>query len=119
VRNDYKLNTNKELSCKDLNLNNSSYQALAEGLDDFQLRYAEVNPLAQTIQWKTAGQVLTMSQVIGIEVCVVVAGLYSVNRTPPKVTPTGCQGEPLAADGRARRTFKRVLALRNRGDLMP
>lgn len=50
VRNDYKLNTNKELSCKDLNLNKGSYQALAEGIEDFQLQYAEANPNTHTIQ---------------------------------------------------------------------
>jgi prepilin-type N-terminal cleavage/methylation domain-containing protein len=38
VRNDYKINTNQELSCKDLNPSNSTYQALAEGVEDFHLR---------------------------------------------------------------------------------
>lgn len=50
VRNDYKLNTHKELTCKDLNLANSTYQALAEGVEDFQVRYAQANPTTQTLQ---------------------------------------------------------------------
>ena len=119
VLNHYKLNTNKELTCKDLNLTNSTYQALAEGVEDFQLRYAEANAVAQTVQWKTANQVTAMSQVIGLEVCVVVASITPIKQTPPSVSNTGCQGEALATDGRMRRTFKRVIALRNRDDVMP
>lgn len=119
VRNDYKLNTNKELSCKDLNLTNSSYQALAEGVEDFQIRYAEANPLAQTVQWKTANQVTAMSQVIAVEVCLIVASIHTVNHRQPSASNTGCQDEALAADGHMRRSFKRVMALRNRGGVMP
>ena len=119
VGNHYKLNTNKELTCKDLNLNNSTYQALAEGVEDFQVRYAEAHPVAQTVQWKTANQVTAMSQVIAIEVCLVVASSMANNHTPSSVSLKGCQGETMANDGRARRTFKRVMALRNRIDVMP
>jgi type IV pilus assembly protein PilW len=119
VRNDYKLNTNKELSCKDLNLTNSTYQALTEGVEDFQLRYAEANPSAQTIQWKTANQVTDMTQVLAIEVCLRVASITTVHNTKPSSSVSGCQGEALPSDGRVRRTFKRVMALRNRDGVMP
>lgn len=119
VRNDYKLNTNKELSCKDLNLNNSTYQALAEGVEDFQLRYAEATPSTQTIQWKSANQVSNMAQVVAIDVCVRVASISTVHNTKPNPSALGCQGEALPLDGRVRRTFKRVFALRNRDVLMP
>jgi type IV pilus assembly protein PilW len=119
VRNDYKLNTNKELSCKDLNLTNSTYQALAEGVEDFQLRYAEANPSTQTIQWKTANQVTDMSQVLAIEVCLRVASISTVHNTKPNTNIKGCQDEALPPDGRVRRTFKRVMALRNRDGVMP
>jgi type IV pilus assembly protein PilW len=119
VRNDYKLNANKELSCKDLNLSNSTYQALAEGVEDFQLRYAQANPSMQTIQWKTANQVTDMAQVLAIEVCLRVASIHTVNNTKPNPNNLGCQGEALPSDGRVRRTFKRVMALRNRDGVMP
>ena len=119
VRNDYKLNTNKELSCKDLNLTNSTYQALAEGVEDFQLRYAEATPSMQTIQWKTANQVTDMSQVLAIEVCLRVASISTVHNTKPNTNIKGCQDEALPSDGRVRRTFKRVMALRNRDGVMP
>jgi len=119
VRNDYKLNTNKELSCKDLNLTNSTYQALAEGVEDFQLRYAEANPSTQTLQWKTANQVTDMAQVLAIEVCLRVASINTVHNTKPNSNFKGCQDEALPSDGRVRRTFKRLLALRNRDEVMP
>ncbi len=119
VRSEYKLNTNKELSCKDLNLTNSTYQALAEGVEDFQLRYAEANPSAQNIQWKTANQVTDMTQVLAIEVCLRVASITTVHSTKPNHNFSGCQGEVLPSDGRVRRTFKRVVALRNRDGVMP
>ena len=119
VRNDYKLNTNKELSCKDLNLTNSTYQALAEGVEDFQLRYAEANPSTHTIQWKTANQVSDMAQVLAIEVCLRVASISTVHNTKPNTSYSGCQGEALPSDGRVRRTFKRVMALRNRDGVLP
>jgi type IV pilus assembly protein PilW len=119
VRNDYKLNTNQELSCKDLNLTNSTYQALAEGVEDFQLRYAEANANTQTLQWKTANQVSDMTQVLAIEVCLRVASITTVHNTKSNGLLKGCQDEALPTDGRLRRTFKRVLALRNREGVMP
>jgi len=119
VRNDYKLNTNKELSCKDLNLTGSTYQALAEGIEDFQLRYAEANPDTQTLQWKTANQVSDMGKVLAIEVCLRVASIQTVHNAKPNPSYTGCQDEALPSDGRVRRTFKRVMSLRNRNGVMP
>jgi len=119
VRNDYKLNTNKELSCKDLNPTNSTYQALAEGVEDFQLRYAEANPTTTTVQWKTANQVNDMRWVLAIEVCLRVASVQIVHNTKSNPSYLGCQGEALPTDGRVRRIFKRVTALRNRDGVMP
>ncbi len=119
VRSDYKLNTNKELSCKDLNLSGSTYQALAEGVEDFQLRYAEANPNTQTIQWKTADHVNDMDKVLAIDVCLRVASIQTVHNAKPNPSFTGCQAEALPFDGHVRRTFKRVIALRNRDGVMP
>ena len=119
VRSHYKLNTHQELTCKDLNLNGSTYQALAEGVEDFQLRYAEANPNNHTIQWKTANQVSHMSQVLAIEVCLRVASITPVHNAQPHADQQGCRGEALAADGRVRRVFKSVMTLHNRLGLMP
>jgi type IV pilus assembly protein PilW len=119
VRNQYKLNTNKELSCKDLHLSNSTYQALAEGVEDFQLQYAEANPGTQTIQWKTADQVTDMARVLAVDVCLRVASVSAVHHIKPNANATDCQGDALPSDGRMRRIFRRVIALRNRDGVMP
>ncbi len=42
-----------------------------------------------------------------------------VHNTLPNKHHTGCQDEALPSDGRLRRTFKRVMALRNREGVMP
>jgi type IV pilus assembly protein PilW len=119
VRNNYKINANQELTCKDISPPSSTYQALAEGVEDFQLRYAQANPNAHTIQWKTASQVTDMSQVLAIEVCLRVASATTVHNRKSNGELSGCQGEALPTDGRVRRTFKRVMTLRNRDGLLP
>lgn len=120
LRDEYKLNTSKELTCKDLDLPGSTYQALAEGVEDFQVRYAQANPIDHTLQWLHADQVSAMSQVMAIEVCVRMASPLSVNTTAPiGAAHTGCSGEALVADGRLRRVFKQIFSLRNREGLMP
>jgi type IV pilus assembly protein PilW len=120
IRNDFRLNTNKELTCKDLVPSSNTYQALAEGVEDFQVRYAQANPAAQTLQWKTADQVSAMSQVLAIEVCLRVASITPVNNANNASTASqGCVGETVAADGRLRRVFRRVITLRNRDGLLP
>lgn len=120
IRNNYKLNANKELTCKDLDLPGSTYQALAEGVEDFQVRYAQANPTNSTLQWLTADQVAAMAQVVAIEICIRVASTVIINSTQP-INPIhrGCSNEALVADGRLRRVFKRVIALRNRDEVMP
>ena len=117
IRNDFRLNTNKELTCKDLTPTSSNYQALAEGVEDFQIRYAQANPVTQTLQWKTADQVSAMSQVLAIEVCLRVASVNSVSSGSG--ASQGCEGETLAADNRLRRVFRRVITLRNRDGVLP
>jgi type IV pilus assembly protein PilW len=120
IRNDYKLNTNKELTCKDLDLPGSTYQALAEGVEDFQVRYAQANPAANTLQWLNADQVTSMPQVVAVEICLRIASTQVVNSTKTSNTSvTSCSDEPLLSDGRLRRVFKRVIALRNREGVMP
>ena len=119
VSNHYKINTHQELSCKDLNLSGSTYQALAEGVEDFQLRYAEAHPSTQTLQWKHAHQVTDMGQVQAIEVCLRMASISTVHNAKPNPQLKGCQDDALPADGRVRRTFKRVMTLRNREGRMP
>ena len=119
VRNDFKFNSSNEFSCKDLNETGSTYQALAEGVEDLQVRYAQANPATQTLQWKTADQVSDMSQVMAIEVCLRVASPANVQAPKPSTPFKGCSDETIAHDGQLRRVFRRVYALRNHREVMP
>ena len=116
VLNSYQLNSKKELTCKDLRLSGSTYQALAEGVEDLQVRYAQAGA-NQTLQWVTAAQVSDMRQVLAIEVCLRwVSTLPNTTRNVPSV---GCQGETVAADGLGRRVLRRTVALRNHAGVLP
>jgi len=117
ISNSFKRNSNQELACKDLNAKGSSYQALAEGVEDFQTRFAQYNPTLRTVQWVNASQLFGSGQIVAIEVCVRLASisrqsnLFQTMRAQPT---TGCTNETIAADGKYRRVFRRVIALRNR-----
>jgi len=116
VLNSYQVNTKKELTCKDLRLSGSTYQALAEGVEDLQVRYAQAQA-NQTVQWVTAAQVTDMRQVLAIELC-----LRLVSTQPNTTRNTlslGCQGETVAADGFSRRVLRRSVALRNHTGVLP
>ena len=116
VLNNYQLNTKKELTCKDVRLSGGSYQALAEGVEDLQVRYAQASA-NQTLQWVTAAQVRDMGQVLAIEVC-----MRWVSNQPHATRNTaslGCQGETVAADGLGRRVLRRTVTLRNHAGVLP
>ena len=119
VRNDFKFNSSNEFSCKDLNETGSTYQALVEGVEDLQVRYAQASPANQTLQWTTAEQVSDMSQVMAIEVCLRVASAANTQAPKPSSPLKGCSDETIAHDGQLRRVFRRVYALRNHREVMP
>lgn len=116
VLSSYQLNAKKELTCKDLRLSGGTYQALAEGVEDLQVRYAQ--PQAnQTLQWVTAAQVSDMRQVLAMEVC-----MRWVSSQPNPIRNTssvGCAGETVAADGLSRRVMRRTFTLRNHMGVLP
>ena len=111
VLSDYQLNSKKELTCRDSNANTkNSFQALAEGVEDLQVRYAVFD--AHRLQWRTASASLNAAQVLAVEVCVRVASLTPVSASAS--ASQGCNGERIAADGYMRRVFRRAWALRSR-----
>ena len=111
VLSDYQLNSKKELTCRDSNANSkNSFQALAEGVEDLQVRYAVFD--AHRLQWRTASASLNAAQVLAVEVCVRVASLTPVSANAS--ASQGCNGERIAADGYVRRVFRRAWALRSR-----
>ena len=116
ISNSFKRSTNKELTCKDINAAGSSYQALAEGVEDLQTRFAQINPTLQTLQWVYASEVFGQAQIVAIEVCLRLATTVQLGggwRGSPSLT-RGCNGETISADGKLRRVFRQVIALRNR-----
>ena len=116
VSNSFKRNTNKELTCKDTNATGSSYQALAEGVEDLQTRFAQVNPILQTLQWVQASELFGSPHVVAVEVCLRLATpvRLPVDVRATSTSITGCRGETIAADGKLRRVFRQIFALRNR-----
>lgn len=116
VSNSFKRNTNRELTCKDTNASGSSYQALAEGVEDLQTRFAQLNPALNTLQWVNPSAVFGANQIVAIEVCLRLASTIRLGHAVKAPQPfiTGCNGETISADGKLRRVFRHVMALRNR-----
>ena len=116
ISNSFKRSSNKELTCKDTNTSGSSYQALAEGVEDLQTRFAQINPVLNTLQWVNASALFGSAQIVAIEVCLRLATTIRIGVTVKgTLAPTtGCNGETIAADGKLRRVFRQVMALRNR-----
>jgi hypothetical protein len=89
---------------------------LAEGVEDLQTRFAQVNPALNTLQWVNAAEVFGPVHIVGIEVCVRLVSTIRLGvALKGSLGPTiGCNGETISADGKLRRVFRRVMALRNR-----
>lgn len=121
IRDSYQINSKLELTCKDTQRVGATYQAIAEGVEDFQLQFAERLPTpitgsASNWQWKNADQINVNSQVVGIAICLRMVSAQSVNAQvgASHLSVLGCQGEALPDDGKLRRVFRRVYNLRSR-----
>ncbi len=96
IRDSYQVNSKQELTCKDTLSAVSSYQAIAEGVEDFQLLYAErsqsqTSSAAAQWQWKNADQLVSTAQVMAIEICLRMVSTQLTN--VPATELKGCQGE--------------------------
>jgi len=113
IRNRFTVNSKSELTCLDEANPSASAQALAEGIEDLQLRYAlsarDGNGLTQ-LQWVTAQAGMVPSQVLAVEVCVRRTGAPVSKALPSALR--GCRGENLPNDGRARWVQRQVFAWR-------
>jgi type IV pilus assembly protein PilW len=115
IHNSYQRNSKNELTCKDLNMLGSTYQALAEGVEDFQVQFAERHDPANTeasfrLQWIRADQVKLAAGVVAIEVCLRLASATVIQAANPNLL--GCQNETLIHDGKLRRVFRRIFVIR-------
>jgi Tfp pilus assembly protein PilW len=116
IRDSYQVNNKQELTCKDTLSAVSSYQAIAEGVEDFQLLYAErsqsqTSSAGAQWQWKNADQIVSTAQVMAIEICLRMVSTQLTNVAATDIK--GCQGESVLNDGKLRRVFRRVLAIRS------
>ena len=102
-----------DFSCKDVRADGSTYQALAEGVEDFQVQLAEVSVDAHSLQWLSPSAVTDWRRVVAIEVCLRLAS-PTVHATAPSRL-RGCAGEALPADGHLRRVVRRVMRVQQRG----
>jgi len=113
IRNRFAVNSKSELTCLDEANPTATTQALVEGVEDMQLRYAQGKLDGNgvtSLQWVTAQQLADPSQVIAIEVCIRRMGA-PVSQALPKAVK-GCRGEVLPADGRPRWVQRQVFAWR-------
>ena len=116
IRDSYQVNSKQELTCKDTLSAVPGYQAIAEGVEDFQLLYAErsqsqTSGAAAQWQWKNADQIVSTAQVMAIEICLRMVSTQLTNVSATEIK--GCQGESVLNDGKLRRVFRRVLAIRS------
>lgn len=116
IRDSYQANDKQELTCKDTQTAGSTYQAIAEGVEDFQLLYAERSSPQTPLdtpqwQWKNADHIVSTAQVMAIEICLRMVSTQVVNI--PSTEMWGCQGEPVMSDGKLRRVLRRVVAIRS------
>lgn len=75
AQDDFRRNSQKELTCKDSARSNTTYQTLVDQTEDLRLRYAErissagTDSQSQLLQWRTASQVKDWQQVRAVSVC--------------------------------------------------
>jgi len=120
IRNRFTVNSKSELTCLDEANPSTSAQALAEGIEDMQLRYAHStlggDGLTQ-VQWVPAQAGLSPSQVLAVEVCIRRTGAPISKAMPTAVK--GCRGESLPSDGRVRWVQRQVFAWRQVANPLP
>jgi len=102
--------TPNDLACKDLLAAGSTYQSLAEGIEDLQIRLAEVNADGHSLQWRTPAQVTQWTHVVALEVCLRMVSPARVSAASG--ARTGCQGETILADGHLRQVVRRIVRVR-------
>ena len=120
IRNRFTVNSKSELTCLDEANPSASAQALAEGIEDMQLRYAQSTQggdgLTQ-VQWVPAQAGQLPSQVLAVEVCIRRTGA-PISKAMPTAAK-GCRGENLPSDGRARWVQRQVFAWRQAANPIP
>lgn len=75
LQDDFRRNSSREFTCKDMARSNSTYQALIDQVEDVRFRYAQsisfagASPLTERMQWRTAAQVTDWHAVSAVQMC--------------------------------------------------
>jgi hypothetical protein len=75
LQDDFRRNSSREFTCKDMARSNATYQALIDQVDDVRFRYAQsihpnsADPSLELMQWRTASQVTDWSAVRAVQLC--------------------------------------------------
>lgn len=120
MQNRFTVNTKSELTCLDASNPSASAQALAEGIEDLQLRYAQSTTDGSgltRLQWVPAQAGMVSNQVMAVEVCIRRTGAPAPKAMPN--TLKGCRGESLPNDGRVRWVQRQVFAWRQAANPTP
>lgn len=115
IRNQFQRSTStvNDFACKDTLLPGSTYQALAEGVVDFQVWLAEVSAEGQRLQWRTPSPDIDGQRVVAVAWCMQVISTTRVSVAT--MQRKGCADEPLPADGFLHQRFHRLVRVRRVG----
>jgi len=75
LQDDFRRNSSREFTCKDMARSNATYQALIDQVEDVRFRYAQSilfagsHPLNERMQWRTAAQVTDWRAVRAVQIC--------------------------------------------------
>ena len=88
LQDDFRRNSSREFTCKDMARSNATYQALIDQVEDVRFRYAQsisfagASPLTERMQWRTAAQVTDWHAVNAVQMCLQVrSGVISSGST--------------------------------------
>jgi type IV pilus assembly protein PilW len=113
VDNEFSL-SKPELNCK--GATGAAAQAIADGVEDFQVLYGVQTGLPGAEQYKfsvAANPGTDWSNIQAVQVCLQLVGDNKGNPQPTGFVIKGCRDQDLPNDGYLRRVFKRTLSSRN------
>lgn len=115
IDNQYSLDT-KTQSLMCLGSGKTSAQAIAIGVEDFQVRYGIASlgvGNTQELQYFNADKVPTWADLRAVEVCIVMNAIDTKNEAAGGSVIKGCDDKTIASDGKIRKIFTNTFFLRN------
>jgi hypothetical protein len=88
IQDDFRRNSSREFTCKDMARSNTTYQALIDHVDDVRFRYAQsfhpngTDASTELMQWRTSAQVTDWNAIRAIQLCLQVSSNAITSITP-------------------------------------